>query len=619
MGWLMEKNKIDHTLILYVMIVCITASAGSAAVTRPPKMLTDPLATDQAKSLISFLVDNYSQKVLSGQQDLNEINYILSVTGKQPAVGVFDLIDYSPSRIEHGADPAGQVESWINWANTGGGIVSLSWHWNAPTDLIDEPDHEWWRGFYTHATTFDIEAVLADPAGERYALLIRDIDAIAVELAKFQAAGLPVLWRPLHEASGTWFWWGARGPAPFIELWQLMYNRLVNHHGLHNLIWVYTIGDPAWYPGSAYVDIIGMDIYPENPDTSFLWEWQDTQSRHEGTHLVALSESGILPDPDKIRRDNVWWSWFSVWNGSFIHDVDTTFLNAVYHDADVITLDELPDWKNYPHDTIPPTCTVTWPLDNIKIRQNVDITIIADAADTDGTVTKVEFYEGTNKLGEDASNPFAYAWIQIPQGDYCIWARAVDDDNIATSSAGAMLVAGTYARPEWMRFEAENAVSDGPVLRTSPAGYSGTGSMLFNAAETTGIDFTVTASQAGTYPLIIRYLLPSGWGTKDNRIIVNSVEQGAPTFTETAGVWTDFTFGNVPLNAGANTIRIQHWWGWMYVDYIELELPGITACPPGDLNNDCSVNRDDLILMAQGWLNCYNMTDTAHLAAAWLN
>ncbi|MBN1763812.1 MAG: C10 family peptidase, partial [Sedimentisphaerales bacterium] len=189
---------------------------GPAGLVRPPKTLTDPQATDEAKSLMSFLVDHYSQKVLSGQQELQEIAYIYSITGKEPAVGAFDLMDYSPSRIEHGADPTGEVESYINWADTGGGIVSLSWHWNAPTDLIDEPDKEWWRGFYTYATTFDIEAVLADPEGERYQLLIRDLDAIAVELAKFQNAGLPVLWRPLHEASGGWFWWGAKGPGPFI-------------------------------------------------------------------------------------------------------------------------------------------------------------------------------------------------------------------------------------------------------------------------------------------------------------------------------------------------------------------------------------------------------------------
>ena len=54
-------------------------------------------------------------------------------------------------------------------------------------------------------------SALADPAGEDYALLLRDIDAIAVELQKFEDAGVPVIWRPLHEAQGGWFWWGAQG------------------------------------------------------------------------------------------------------------------------------------------------------------------------------------------------------------------------------------------------------------------------------------------------------------------------------------------------------------------------------------------------------------------------
>ena len=322
--------------------------SGPIGLIRPPKTLTDPQATSETKSLMSFLVDYYGMQVLSGQQDMVEINYIYSVTGKKPAIGVFDLIEYSPSRIEHGSNPTDQVESWISWANTGGGMVSLSWHWNAPTDLIDEPNHEWWRGFYTHATTFDINAVLADPCGTRYQLVLRDLDAIALQLKKFRDANLPVLWRPLHEASGGWFWWGAKGPGPFIELWQLMHDRFVNYHGLHNLIWVYTVGDSAWYPGDDYVDIASMDIYPSDPNSSLVGYWQDTQSRHEGVKLVTLSECGILPDPNKIRADKVWWSWFSVWSGEFIRDVNQTFLNSVYHDADIITLDELIDWKHYP-------------------------------------------------------------------------------------------------------------------------------------------------------------------------------------------------------------------------------------------------------------------------------
>ena len=55
---------------------------------------------------------------------------------------------------------------------------------------------------------------------------------------------VPVLWRPLHEAYGGWFWWGACGPKAFEQLWRLMFTRFTQVHQLHNLIWVYT-ADPA--------------------------------------------------------------------------------------------------------------------------------------------------------------------------------------------------------------------------------------------------------------------------------------------------------------------------------------------------------------------------------------
>jgi mannan endo-1,4-beta-mannosidase len=70
--------------------------SGTVGLIRPPKTLTDPNATSESKSLMSFLVDYYGQQVLSGQQDMAEVNYIYSVTGKQPAIGVFDLIDTRP-------------------------------------------------------------------------------------------------------------------------------------------------------------------------------------------------------------------------------------------------------------------------------------------------------------------------------------------------------------------------------------------------------------------------------------------------------------------------------------------------------------------------------------------
>ncbi|WP_461148923.1 glycosyl hydrolase [Spirosoma pulveris] len=317
--------------------------------TKPPKNLVDAQAMPSAKGLFAYLVDQYGSKVISGQQD--DVEYILEKTGKEPAIGSFDLIDYSPSRVQFGATPQRSSEDIIKWAKKGDGrgIISLMWHWNAPTDLINQgPDKLWWRGFYTEATTFDIAAVLADKQSERYQFILRDIDAIAVELKKFQGADVPVLWRPLHEASGGWFWWGAKGAGPLKELWRVLYDRLTNYHQLHNLIWVYTATDAFkadWYPGDQYVDIVGMDIYT-NPTANMSGNWASAQGQMNGKKLVTLSETGNLPSPDKIRGFGTWWSWFAVWTGTdYIRKQPVDQLKAVFTDSDVITRDELPDWR----------------------------------------------------------------------------------------------------------------------------------------------------------------------------------------------------------------------------------------------------------------------------------
>ena len=600
--------------------------SGQIGLVRPPKTLTDPNATSETKSLMSFLVDSYGQQVLSGQQDLGEINYIYSVTGKQPAVGSFDLMEYSPSRIEHGANPTGLSESYINWSNTGGGIVSLCWHWNAPTDLIDEPGKEWWRGFYTFATTFDINAVLADPCGTRYQLVIRDIDAIAVQLAKFRDVNLPVLWRPLHEASGGWFWWGAKGPGPFIELWRLMHDRLVNYHNLHNLIWVYTVGDPMWYPGDAYVDVASMDIYPSDQNASMVGFWLDTQSHFEGVKLVTLSECGILPNPDNIRAYGVWWSWFSVWGGE-IHDVNQTFLNSVYHDEDIITLDELIDWKHYPVAGGAPIVSITQPAESAEFLEGDNVAISAAASDPCGAVVKVEFYRDNVKLGEDTNSPYSFTWLNVPEGLYILRAVATDSNGLRSDSQEVNIIVGFPPPPIIVRYEAENAARDinGPAFSTSYPGYSGTGSMVFSGSGGTGITFTVDSRRAGSFPLTIRYLIPSGWGTKTNTVMVNGAEIWSPVFPNTNSTWSDFACGNISLNAGSNTVRIQHNWGWFWVDYIEIEMPyccfnfrdfavfgskwklnncnaGNFWCNGFDSTRDGSVLLDDLKDFAQSWL-----------------
>lgn len=94
--------------------------------------------------------------------------------------------------------------------------------------------------------------------------MMADIDDVARELLKLRDAGVPVLWRPLHELNGDWFWWGKCGPEAFQRLWKLLYTRYTETFGLNNLIWVFgytSQPDAAWYPGDAYIDIAGADNY----------------------------------------------------------------------------------------------------------------------------------------------------------------------------------------------------------------------------------------------------------------------------------------------------------------------------------------------------------------------
>ena len=303
----------------------------------------DPQASPETVALLEYLASIYGSATLSGQQEAPDFNKVQTRTGVLPAILAGDLIEYSPSRRAHGSNPGNTTESYGAMVDNGA-LLTLCWHWNAPTDLINSGNQPWWRGFYTTATTLNIATVLADPSGERYQLLLRDIDAIAVELKKLQAARIPVLWRPLHEAEGGWFWWGAQGAEPFKELWRLLFDRLTNHHGIHNLIWVFTGELEDWYPGDAYVDIIGVDAYPDDMADTLAPRWQAMRDLYDGRKMVSLSEFGGVPDVPAMQALSIWWLYFASWTGDLGPDaMSDADLQRIYTDQGVVTLGELPD------------------------------------------------------------------------------------------------------------------------------------------------------------------------------------------------------------------------------------------------------------------------------------
>lgn len=318
-------------------------------------------ATDSAKRLYSYLCDIYGTKFLSGQncdtgQYGKEFQVIKKTTDKTPAVLGLDFIEYSPSRVENGSKGYATKYAIDFWES--GGIVTFCWHWNAPSKYLTGA---WYSGFYEQYTNIDLAKIMNGEDEEGYQLLISDMDAIAEQLLVLKEADVPILFRPLHEASGGWFWWGNAGADAYKKLYILMYERYTKEFGLDNLIWVWNGQDADWYPGDEYVDIIGEDIYPgEKVYTSQISDYLNAATNYSTENkLVYMTENGCIFDPDLARRDGAMWGMWCTWGGEFVAKniaiftlseqyTEADMLIKAYTDEDVLTLEDLPDFSTYP-------------------------------------------------------------------------------------------------------------------------------------------------------------------------------------------------------------------------------------------------------------------------------
>ena len=307
-----------------------------------------PGASPEAQSLLAFFSDIYGKKIISGQQDgwrltnglSEELNHLTNTTGKLPALLAMDVIGYTDKSACRDTEHR-LAQHAANWFHQRNGIVEFCWHWRAP---MNEP------AFYTKETTFDI-AHAVTPGTPEYDAMLHDLDLIAEELEVLRDARVPVLWRPLHEPNGRWFWWGAGGPEPFKKLWRMMFENFTIRHRLNNLIWVFSPGAETdladWYPGDAFVDIVGQDHYPMDGNHDSAKDiFDELSAMTRGQKLIGLGENGPIPDPALVKKDRAGWLFFTTWSGSILFEKNTAEqLRAYYNDPYVLTLADLPDWK----------------------------------------------------------------------------------------------------------------------------------------------------------------------------------------------------------------------------------------------------------------------------------
>ncbi|NLG16024.1 MAG: glycoside hydrolase [Fibrobacter sp.] len=330
----------------------------------------DVNATSETKSLKKYLTSVYGKYVISGQQETYgggndgnmelEFEYIFGKTGKYPAIRGFDFMNYNPMYGWEDSTTARMIE----WVKERKGIATASWHITIPSDFQSYTLGDtvgWTRCTYKPTTSFKTANCLDKSTKENHYLMLA-IDSLAKQLLILQNAGVPVLFRPFHEAegnnntdgSGAWFWWGSGGAEVYKQLWRLLYTTLTEKYGVHNAIWevnLYTYANSLqWYPGDDCVDIVCYDKYEGSPytwktsaaTTAFLTLVNFTND----TKMVALTENDVIPDIKNITNEGAWWLYFCPWYGDFILSPtynDPVLLNTIYNSNSVITLDELPE------------------------------------------------------------------------------------------------------------------------------------------------------------------------------------------------------------------------------------------------------------------------------------
>ncbi|MBQ8923081.1 MAG: glycoside hydrolase [Oscillospiraceae bacterium] len=334
----------------------------------------DPDATAETRSLMKYLTGVYGKQILTGQQEIYgsghdgnyevEFDYLQKTTGKLPAVRGFDFMNYNPL---YGWDD-NTTERAIEWATEKNGIVTACWHINVPINftsytLGDEVNWKdcTYKNYQASGGSFNTANILDKTTKER-AYFDAAVKMLAEQLGRLQEAGVPVIFRPLHEAQGnygrygdgtSWFWWGDRGPEVYKELWKLLYTELTETYGLHNLIWELNLyemdNSMEWYPGSEYVDIVGYDKYEGSPKnwgedpatTIFLTLVDDTAD----TKMVSMAECDKIPAIGGMVDEGAWWLYICPWYFSGDSDANNSaeLLKEFYNSDYVVTLDELPE------------------------------------------------------------------------------------------------------------------------------------------------------------------------------------------------------------------------------------------------------------------------------------
>lgn len=341
------KNSLRFALALATIFTIASASAQTP--TLEPYPPSDADMIPEARKIFDLFFENYGSHTLSGirgitpkkdydaperyQNDLKLAMLLADPEGKEDfqtftdlpepnwhIIHEGDLCTYAPAH----AGPDGELSAaarergellaqmLVNVYKERGAIPALTWHWPFPLQnngrlrmsewkVLDNPSEHFSNLIEGEVITLspmaqrvvderDITALVTEGTPE-HAMMMADLKRYMDILQPLADQNIPILWRPLHEADGFWFWWSdINKPENTVKLWKIVYDYVVNERGFHNLIWVYSAAmdnstkragvtrpiltpqeRAEFYPGNEWCDIVGIDLY--------LWDHEETGTK----------------------------------------------------------------------------------------------------------------------------------------------------------------------------------------------------------------------------------------------------------------------------------------------------------------------------------------------------